>query len=181
MLSSAYRVTFVVAVACLMAAALRLGMWLPNVTAVGALALYCGSRLHPAIAWLPPLAVMAATDWLLHVWLGYPPFNRVVYACFVAEVLLGRLLVRRPTALNVAGAGFVGALVFFLVTNFAVWSTASDAAMMPYPPTLAGLMACYVAALPFFGYTLLGNLTFSAAFFGTDAALAPTAAPATEA
>ena len=42
-----------------------------------------------------------------------------------------------------------------------------------YPHTLAGLEACYIAALPFFGYTLLGNLAFSAAFFGGEALVAP--------
>ena len=46
-----------------------------------------------------------------------------------------------------------------------------------YPHTLAGLEACYIAALPFFGYTLLGNLAFSAAFFGAEALLAPAAPP----
>ena len=46
-----------------------------------------------------------------------------------------------------------------------------------YPHTLAGLEACYIAALPFFGYTLLGNLAFSAAFFGGEALAAPVVAP----
>jgi hypothetical protein len=43
---------------------------------------------------------------------------------------------------------------------------------------MAGLIACYTLALPFFGYTLLGNLVFGAAFFGADAALARSTAPA---
>lgn len=180
MQSSALRVTVVVAFACLTAAALRLGMWLPNIAAVGALALYCGSRLHPSIAWVPPLAVMAVTDLLLERMYGLPPFNRAVYACFILEVLLGRLLIRRPSALNVVAGGMAGAVMFYLLTNFEVWRMGSDSAAMNYPQTLAGLLACYTAGLPFFGYTLLGNLTFSAVFFSADAALAPATSPATE-
>ena len=44
----------VLLVASLTAIALRLGEWIPNVTAVGALALYAGGRLRWWLAWLPP-------------------------------------------------------------------------------------------------------------------------------
>jgi hypothetical protein len=32
--------------------------------------------------------------------------------------------------------------------------------------TLSGLLACYTAAIPFFGYTLAGDLAFSLVLFG---------------
>ena len=50
-------------------------------------------------------------------------------------------------------------------------------AVLLYPHTLAGLEECYIAALPFFGYTLLGNLAFSAAFFGGEALAARVVTP----
>ena len=56
------------------------------------------------------------------------------------------------------------ALQFYLISNFATWMLGNM-----YPQTLAGLAACYVAALPFFGYTLIGNLFYSAFFFGAHA------------
>ena len=174
------RTTFVLLVACAVAAALRLGAWLPNVTAVGALALYAGSRLQPWLAWIPALAVMAATDLLLERWYGYPPFNRVVYICFLIDAVLGMLLIQRVTPLRVGIGAFVSALQFFLITNFFVWLKASDSAPLDYPKTLGGLMMCYTMALPFFGYTLLGNFVFGAAIFGADAALARATAPALE-
>jgi hypothetical protein len=172
------RITFVIVVGCAIAAALRLGAWLPNIAAVGALALYAGSRLPAWLAWIPPLGVMAFTDILLERWFGYPPFNKVVYACFLIDVILGLLLVRRVTAMRVGIGAFVGALQFFLITNFFVWFNASEVARIEYPRTLAGLMTCYTMALPFFGYTLLGNLLFGAAFFGADAVLARASMPA---
>jgi len=166
------RTTFVLLVACAVAAALRLGAWLPNVTAVGALALYSGSRLRPWLAWIPALAVMALTDVLLESWYGYPPFNRVVYICFLIDAVLGMLLISRISPLRVGTGAFVSALQFFLITNFFVWLNASDSAPLDYPKTLGGLMMCYTIALPFFGYTLLGNFALGAAIFGADAAVA---------
>ena len=54
-----------------------------------------------------------------------------------------------------------GAVIFYLVTNFGVW-LGSDF----YPQTAEGLIACYVAALPFFGNTLVSTYAFSGLFYG---------------
>lgn len=158
----------VLLVASLTAIALRLGEWIPNVTAVGALALYAGGRLRWSLAWLPPIAVMAVSDLVLQA-RGKPSFYVSVYACFLLDVFVGRVLARGSSPLRIGLAGFVGALQFYLITNFVEWLKPSNPAVLLYPQTLVGLEACYIAALPFFGYTLLGNLAFSAAFFGGEA------------
>src|SRR5438552_19194948 len=90
----------------LAAIALRVGEWLPNVTAVGALALYAGGRLRWWLAWVPPLAVMAAGDWALNVLFARPGFIPSVYACFLIDVLLGRTLARSTSPIRVGLAGF---------------------------------------------------------------------------
>jgi len=166
----------VLLVASLTAIALRLGEWIPNVTAVGALALYAGGRLRWWLAWLPPIAVMAFTDLVLQA-RGKPSFYLAVYACFLLDVLVGRALARGSSPVRIGLAGFVGALQFYLITNFVEWLKPSNPAVLLYPHTLAGLEACYIAALPFFGYTLLGNLAFSAAFFGGETLVAPALTP----
>ena len=56
----------------------------------------------------------------------------------------------------------VGSIVFFLITNLGSWFAMTE----DYPRTLAGLVDCYIAGLPFFRNTLTGDLVFSAAFFG---------------
>jgi len=160
------------AVTALVAATLRVLALLPNVYAMGALGLYSGGRLRWWLAWVPPLAVMAVTDVLLERLYGYPPFNKWVYASFLAYVLLGRWLARTDSPGRIGLACLLGSLQFFLVTNFGVWYGSIGHATAMYPPTAAGLAACYVAALPFFGYTLLGDLGFSAALFGAHAWLA---------
>jgi hypothetical protein len=54
----------------------------------------------------------------------------------------------------------LGSTVFFVVTNFGCWLVGI------YPDTWAGLRTCYLMALPFFRYTLLGDLLYSGALFG---------------
>tara|TARA_A100000164_G_C21771537_1_gene706518 strand:- start:506 stop:997 length:492 start_codon:yes stop_codon:yes gene_type:complete len=49
----------------------------------------------------------------------------------------------------------IGATIFFIVTNFGVWSLGS------YGYTFEGLMLSYTLALPFFGNTLISTIIFS--------------------
>lgn len=63
--------------------------------------------------------------------------------------------------LPVVAGTLAGAVVFFLVTNFAVW-----ALFEMYPKTWAGLTTCYVKALPFFRTTLAGDAFYASLLFG---------------
>ncbi len=81
-----------------------------------------------------------------------------------APVWIGRRLRRTENAAIIGGALFLSALQFYIVTNFPSWM-----AGVRYPHTLAGLGACYVDALPFFGWTLLSELGFGAVFFALHA------------
>jgi hypothetical protein len=159
------------ALTAVVAVGLRLAR-VPNIYAVGALGLYAGGRLRWWMAWVPSMAVMVLTDLILQKWLAYPPFDPWVYASFLGYVLLGRLLVRGRSPGRIGMAAVLGSLQFFLITNFGTWYTSHGLAVPMYPLTFAGLMACYVAGLPFLGYTLLGDLGFSAAVFGAEAWLA---------
>ncbi|MBI3540573.1 MAG: hypothetical protein HY073_00220, partial [Deltaproteobacteria bacterium] len=62
---------------------------------------------------------------------------------------------------RIAITSLSSSLLFFVVTNFAVW-----AFQEMYPKTLAGLATCYVAAIPFFQQTILGDALFAAVLFG---------------
>jgi len=57
---------------------------------------------------------------------------------------------------RISGA-LLGALIFFIITNFGVWSLGS------YGYTIGGLLACYTLALPFFGHSLISTLVFAVA------------------
>jgi hypothetical protein len=75
----------------------------------------------------------------------------------------------------VAGAVLGSSILFFVLTNFAVWALSGDGPFpLGYPKTWAGLIACYTMAIPFFHWTLLGDLTYSTALFGGFALLTRT-------
>ncbi len=60
--------------------------------------------------------------------------------------------------LRISGA-LLGAIIFFIVTNFGVWITSGM-----YTLNLNGLLSSYLLGLPFFGFSALSTLIFSALF-----------------
>jgi hypothetical protein len=163
-----------------LAALIRLVPNLCNFTPVGALCLYAGGRLRSWHAFALPLVLMLGTNVILALWHGsdYLIYRTapVVYASFLVNVLLGRWLCRTQSPWRIGTASLLASLQFFLVTNFAEWLLCGVPPGTPlqpgeYPHDLAGLIACYVAALPFFGTTLVGDLLFSGVLFGLHAVL----------
>jgi len=151
------------------AAALRLVPHPPNFTPVGALALFSGAYLgRRALAFAAPLGALLVSDAII----GFHAAMPFVYAGVAAAVVLGQLALSRLSALRVAGAAVASSAIFFVLTNFGVWLQSGM-----YPPTLAGLAACYAAAIPFFQNSLAGDLFFSGLLFG-GFALLERAAPA---
>jgi len=53
----------------------------------------------------------------------------------------------------------ISSLIFFIVSNFGVW-------VLSYPHTIEGLITCYTMAIPFFGYSILGDMAWSLILFG---------------
>jgi hypothetical protein len=132
----------------LAAAAMRLLPHPPNVAPMAAIALFGGARFDSKRA---ALAVPLLAMWLSDVLLGFG-VDRVmpfVYGSFALIVVLGRLIRDRRSPLAVGGTAFAGSVLFFVITNFGVWLSGDL-----YPRTAEGLVACYVAAIPFFRNTL---------------------------
>jgi hypothetical protein len=155
------------------AGVLRLVPHWPNFTPVGALGVFAGARLRSWHAFALPLLVMAATDLALFALYGYPPLNPFVYGSFLVNVLLGRLLLKTEKPVRIAGVSLLASVQFFLVTNFGAWLALSKVpGPVLYAPTAAGLIECYVAGLPFFGCTVLGDLAYCGLLFGAHALLA---------
>ena len=58
--------------------------------------------------------------------------------------------------------GFAVSLIFFIISNFGVWALGSPGLdNLPYEKSLAGLIECYIFAIPFFGNTFLSTLIFA--------------------
>jgi hypothetical protein len=133
----------------------------PNVSPIGALALFAGACLPRCwFIYLIPLVAMFLGDLVL----GLHSLIPVVYGSFAVNVLLGRWLRTRRTMFSTATITLIGSIQFFVVTNLACW-------FLYDPPTLEGLLACYVHALPFFRNALLGDLFFTTVLFGALALL----------
>ena len=144
--------------AILLAAALRLVPHPPNFTPIAAMALFGGAYLGRRwLAFAAPLGALLLSDFVL----GFYPELVFVYLSTAATVAIGWVLAKRRSVLSIGLAAIAGSVLFFAVTNFGVWLV-----MDYYPKTLAGLAACYDAAIPFFQNTLAGDLFFSALLFG---------------
>jgi hypothetical protein len=132
-----------------------------NFTPIGAMAIFSGSMFRDRrVAFLLPLGELFAGD----LFVGIHRLIPVVYASFLLSVLIGTWLGTSRTLLRIDGAVFLGALQFFLITNFAAWQLFGT-----FPHTPAGLSACYIAGLPLFGNTLAGDAVYATLFFGTFA------------
>lgn len=131
----------------------------PNFTPALAVALFAGAHFSDRrLAVIVPLFAMLIAD----LFLGLHATLPFVYAAILLLVLLGGWLRQRKTVTNVAAVAVGGSVVFFLLSNFGVWL------MLPavYPHTLEGLLAAYVAAIPFYQNTLLSTLLFTGLLFG---------------
>lgn len=150
---------FLVLCAMIAAAALtRLIPHLPNFTAIGAMALFGGAYFsNKKLAFAVPLIAMFLTDLIL----GFHNTMIAVYISFALMVVIGMTMIKRKKAGNILLASVTATVLFFIITNFAIWLSG-----IMYPMTGAGLAECYVAAIPFFGYNLAGNLFYAGVMFG---------------
>lgn len=131
----------------------------PNVTAVTALALLGGAYILPrSLAVFIPVLALLISDLAL----GFHSTMFFVYAATGMIALVATGTLRKSLSWSRILVGSVSAsLFFFAVTNFGVWLVDSL-----YPQTAAGLVQCFVMALPFLGNQVVGDLLYVTALFG---------------
>lgn len=152
------------------AAALRLVPHLPNFTPIGAMALFGGTYLPKKQAWILPIAAMVVSDFFI----GFDSvLSRIsVYGSFLIIVVIGLWLRKHKSLGNIIGASLASSILFFLITNAAVWIGGM------YNHSLAGLWQSYLMGIPFFRGTAFGDLFYTGVFFGGwELACALTAQP----
>jgi hypothetical protein len=131
----------------------------PNMTSITAVALFGGAYFRDRrLAFLVPLAAVFASDLVL----GLYRHMSLVYLSFTLIVCIGLSLRNTRSATRVAGAALLSSVLFFMVTNFGVWALDSL-----YARSIEGLVACYVAAIPFFRNMLAGDLLYTGVMFGS--------------
>ena len=136
---------------------------LPNVSPVAAMALFGGAYFaDKRLAFIVPFLALLLSDLII----GFHSTMIFVYAGFALTVCIGIWIQKNITVTNVIASTVGASVLFFLLTNFGAWMTWSM-----YPMTMSGLMQAYVAGIPFFQNSLLGNLVFSGVMFGGYALL----------
>ncbi|RHX81160.1 DUF6580 family putative transport protein [Leptospira yasudae] len=136
-----------------------------NFTSVGAMTVYSGARVKGWKAFAYPMFMMLVTDFILSKIHGFDWFYEglpVVYCSLLVNVFLGRIFLKNNDKLvSVAAVSLLASVQFFILSNFSVWAFSSL-----YPKTSVGLLTCYIAAIPYFGGTLLGNIIYTPVLFG---------------
>lgn len=143
----------------LIALAARLLPHVPNFSPMAAVMLFAGVYASSKKYLILPLIALFVSD----LFLGFYKWEIMasVYGSLVVAGLLGLWLKSHKNILNIASLSLASALIFFLVTNFAVWYFGTW-----YSHNLAGLALAYSLAIPFFKSTLASNLVYSALLFG---------------
>jgi len=134
----------------------RLIIHLPNFTPVIALALFGGVYLKKQQAVILPVLMMIIADLFIGIDATFP----FTWGSMAAIALMGLWVRRNKSFTTVAGSSLLSSVLFFLVSNFGVWLVQNM-----YPRTLAGLIECYVTAIPFFGSTLVSTVVYTAVLF----------------
>lgn len=140
-------------------ALLRLVPHWPNFTPIAAMALIGGTYIkRKELAFALPFAAMLLSDTII----GWHSMMLPVYISFGLIVMLGFLLRKNTGILQIGSASIVSSILFFLITNFAVW----QGGMMPYSKDISGLLESYTMGLPFLWNGVAGDLFYNALFFG---------------
>jgi hypothetical protein len=137
-------------------------------TPTAAAAIFAGAYFaRLGIAALVPIAILGISDLALE---SHDSFGVMLatYAVMTLPVLFGRWLKssegRANSLVRLAICGLVPAILFWLVSNFAVWAFQSD-----YEKSWSGLMLCYWRAVPFFRWMVAGDVFYLAVLFGCAA------------
>jgi len=139
-------------------ALLRLLPHYPNFTPIAAMALFGGAYFtNKKLSFIVPFAAMILSDLIL----GFHSTMWAVYLSFALIVVIGFSLRERRKPSNIFLASVSSSVLFFVITNFAVWLSGGI-----YPMTVTGLGECFTAAIPFFSHTAIGDLFYAGVFFG---------------
>ena len=143
----------------------RLIPHIPNFTPIGAIALFAGTYItSKRNSFLLPLGILLFSDLLLELVNGTGFYRDMVfvYGSFALVVTIGYLLRGREQRQTIMVASLVSSILFFFITNFGTWLMYDL-----YPNTGSGLVSCYIAGIPFFKGTVMGDLFYCLILFGS--------------
>lgn len=135
----------------------RLVPHIPNVTPVGATALFASSTVGIKKGLIIVLLIMLTTDIIL----GLHPVMWATYGSFMITLCIGRWIQKRYSLSRFITGTLLSSVAFFVITNFAVWIVPNGM----YERSIAGIIRCYVMAIPFFRNSLIGDMLYGLIFY----------------
>lgn len=151
-------IKFIIGIALILLSVLSRFLSLPaNFSPIMSVALFSGVIFaNRKIALIIPIAAMFISD----IVLGMHSTMLAVYLSFGLVVGLG-INMKKLSVIGVLGNSILGAIIFFIITNFAVWCAGW------YGYSIEGLKTCYLMAIPFFRNTLMSSILYSGLLFGS--------------
>ena len=131
-----------------------------NFTPIGAIAIFGAMYLPKKWSLVLPITTMFIAD----IFIGFYslPVMLSVYGSFLIMWFIGSKIRDNKKARNILGGTVLGSILFFLITNWAVWSFGTM-----YIHNINGLMQSYYMAIPFFRNSLLGDLFYISILVGS--------------
>ncbi len=123
----------------------------PNFTSLLALSFYI-----PAILGIKFIPALIVSFFITDLFIGFHEVTLFTWGSIILIGLMSKFFIANMKT-RISGA-LIGALMFFVITNFGVWSLGS------YGYNIEGLIACYTLAIPFFRYTIISTIIFSGLF-----------------
>ena len=125
----------------------------PNFTSLLALSFYVPVIL--GIIYLPALLI---SFFITDFFIGFHPITLFTWGSVILIGLSSKFFL--SSVFSRVSGSLLGASIFFLITNFGVWSMGS------YGYTVEGFILCYTLALPFFAYSLISTFIFAGVIEG---------------
>ena len=151
--------------------AVEFSVW-SNFTPIGAMGIFGGAYFEKRWkAFAFPLLTLFVGDLIIQKVINGGEFagRPMIYIAFSLIVLIGILLVRKVTVLNIGLASLFSALGFWLIADLAVWMGGGTdiRTQLPLSRDINGLLQCYWQGFPYMINFLLGTLFYSAIMFGS--------------
>ena len=131
----------------------------PNFTPIIAVAILSGYFFKNIYL---SFATLLITMLLADVFIG---FYENIFFVYLSLLLIAFIFYKISEKINFKNLfiyGFIGSLIFFIVSNFGVWALGSPGVYdIAYEKNLNGLVECYILAIPFFGNTFLSTIIFA--------------------
>lgn len=155
----------------LLAALSRLLPHPPNFTPIAGMSLFGAAYFSKKYwAFIIPMLAMLISDLIINnvvyaseSFMVFHSTSLYIYLSFALITLLGFRLLKKVSTTRLLGASLASSALFFLITNFGVWAVGYS----NFSANFGGLIATYVAGIPFALNTIAGDLFYVSILFGS--------------